>query len=265
MANHCMALVDYEKAFVTVKTSVLLNPLQRQGIDESYVRTLEDIYPGSAAILKLHIVEKFRQRKELDRETPSLLNNSVLRNLDWENLGININGKYPNSFRFADDIVLFSESCEELQKIIEDLHRKSRNVRLKMNMNTDLDNNLFNYQHCGMNHERHNYSSIVNSTAETRKNGNSQLLYYNAWEMRDSTARCKPLVKETMITCILFLTPENLDKKRKYDDSCKKSIDAKNLYSQLHDEMETSKEEMNSSLTKLVLELAQETGGEVLI
>ncbi|XP_068207564.1 uncharacterized protein [Palaemon carinicauda] len=55
------------------------------------------------------------------------------KNLDWENIGININGEYPNKLRFADDIVLFTELWGELQNMI-DLIRESRDVRLKMNI-----------------------------------------------------------------------------------------------------------------------------------
>ena len=41
------------------------------------------------------------------------------------------------------------------------------------------------------------------------------------------------------------------------------SLAIQNRYSQLHDEMEVGKEEMNSNLTKIILESAQEIGGKV--
>ncbi len=45
-----------------------------------------------------------------------------------------INGEYINNLRFADDIVLLSNSGEDLEKIISVLHRESLKVGLKMNM-----------------------------------------------------------------------------------------------------------------------------------
>lgn len=36
----------------------------------------------------------------------------------WENLGLQINSEYLSHLRFADDIVLLSESAEELQKLL---------------------------------------------------------------------------------------------------------------------------------------------------
>ncbi|XP_068201684.1 uncharacterized protein [Palaemon carinicauda] len=57
-----------------------------------------------------------------------------LKNLDWENVGININVEYLDNLSFSDDIVPFRESWMELQNVIEDLNRESKNVRLQMNM-----------------------------------------------------------------------------------------------------------------------------------
>ena len=39
----------------------------------------------------------------------------VLKDLEWEESGIQINGEYLNNIRFAYDIVLMNESTDELQ------------------------------------------------------------------------------------------------------------------------------------------------------
>ena len=50
-------------------------------------------------------------------------------NLEWEDARIKINGKYLNNLRFDVDIVLMSESTDELHQMILQLHSKpeSRN------------------------------------------------------------------------------------------------------------------------------------------
>lgn len=45
--------------------------------------------------------------------------------LAWENAGLLINGEYLSNFRFADDIVLLSESAEHLQKMLEEMQSES--------------------------------------------------------------------------------------------------------------------------------------------
>ncbi|XP_068209394.1 uncharacterized protein [Palaemon carinicauda] len=98
--------------------TTVMKVLQRQGIDESYVGTIEDIYTRSTAILKLHkdsrkllIVKGLRQGDSVSSKlfTACL---EYFKNLDRENVGININGKYLNNSGFADDIVLFCETWE---------------------------------------------------------------------------------------------------------------------------------------------------------
>ncbi|KAK8765934.1 hypothetical protein V5799_007282 [Amblyomma americanum] len=58
----------------------------------------------------------------------------VFRGLNWEQLGIRINGEYLNNLRFADDIALLSHSGGELQIMINELDRQSRSMGLKINM-----------------------------------------------------------------------------------------------------------------------------------
>lgn len=52
----------------------------------------------------------------------------------WTGTGININGMYLNHLRYADDIVILSESPSELQTMMEQLYHASLKVGLKMNM-----------------------------------------------------------------------------------------------------------------------------------
>jgi hypothetical protein len=42
--------------------------------------------------------------------------------------GININGSRLSNLRFADDIVLFSNSASELERLLEELHERSKAV-----------------------------------------------------------------------------------------------------------------------------------------
>ncbi|XP_068233570.1 uncharacterized protein [Palaemon carinicauda] len=128
-----MSYIDYDEAFDPVKTSAVMTVPQRQGIKESYVRTLEDIYTGSTAIHKLHehsekipIEEGVIKGYSISSKLFTSCLNEGFKNLDWENVGITINRKSLNNLRFTDDIIVFSESWKELRKMAEDLNRESR-------------------------------------------------------------------------------------------------------------------------------------------
>ncbi|XP_068231875.1 uncharacterized protein [Palaemon carinicauda] len=91
----------------------------------------------NTAILKLHngseniLIDKGARQE--DTITPKFCTD--FKNSDWENVGIYINGEYLDNMKFTDDIVPFSESRVELQKMIEDFNREQSNVGLKMIMN----------------------------------------------------------------------------------------------------------------------------------
>lgn len=59
----------------------------------------------------------------------------VFGDLNWEQLGIRVDGEHLSNLRFADDTaLLLSKSGNELQSMIHDLDRQSRTVGLKISM-----------------------------------------------------------------------------------------------------------------------------------
>lgn len=44
----------------------------------------------------------------------------VFRDLEWEEVGIRVNGKRLNNLKFADDIVLMGESRKEIEKMLSE-------------------------------------------------------------------------------------------------------------------------------------------------
>ena len=136
----CMAFIDYEKAFDSVQIPAVLGAIQQQGVEEVYCNILEDIYKDGTATIKLHTeTDKIPIKKGVrqgDTISPKLFTaclEEIFRKLEWEGKGIKIGDEHLNNLRFADDIVLLSESADELQQLINDLNRESLKVGLKMN------------------------------------------------------------------------------------------------------------------------------------
>ena len=51
----CVAFVDYEKAFDSIKTQAILTSLQEQGIEDVYIEILKDIlYSDSSVTVHMH-------------------------------------------------------------------------------------------------------------------------------------------------------------------------------------------------------------------
>ena len=136
----CLAFVDYEKAFDSVEQTAILNSMRKQGANEHIVRLLQNIYANGTAVIRLHKdTERIKIEKGVrqgDTISPKLFTaclEGIFRELNWENKGLNINGEFFNHLRFADDIVLISETAEDLQEMVSDLNKESLKVGLKMN------------------------------------------------------------------------------------------------------------------------------------
>ena len=72
-----------------------------------------------------------------DPVSPLLFNCSldeIFKKLNWENLGININGTFLNHLKFADDVALVAGSPEDLQKMLDDLYVESKRAGLEINL-----------------------------------------------------------------------------------------------------------------------------------
>ncbi|GBP27587.1 LINE-1 retrotransposable element ORF2 protein [Eumeta japonica] len=88
-----------------------------------YIRTLSTIYSGSTAQVKLEatgepfsIQRGVRQGNPISPKLFSAVLEMIFRNLQWECMGLNINGEKLNHLRFADDLILFSENSKVWKK-----------------------------------------------------------------------------------------------------------------------------------------------------
>ncbi|CAH2104114.1 unnamed protein product [Euphydryas editha] len=135
-----IAFVDYAKAFDSLDHKSIWESLQQQGIPDIYIRILKNIYSNSKARIQLEslgdefsIQRGVRQGDPLSPKLFSAVLEGIFRKLNWEEYGININGRKMHHLRFADDIVLFEENPEKLSCMINDLDEKSSKVGLQMN------------------------------------------------------------------------------------------------------------------------------------
>ena len=113
----CVASVDCEKAFDSVKTHAILTSLQEQGIEDVYIEILKDMYTDSSVTVHMHKEsEKIRIKgvvRKGDTISPKLFAatlESIFRRLNWENKSVKIDGEFLSNLRFSDDIFLCTET-----------------------------------------------------------------------------------------------------------------------------------------------------------
>jgi hypothetical protein len=138
----CLAFVDYEKAFDSIKTWAMLQSLQRCHIDYRYIEVLKCLYENATMSVRVQdqsteAIPLQRGVRQGDVISPKLFTNAMedaFKLLDWKGFGININGECITHLRFADDIVVMAKSLEELSTMLGGLNRVSQQVGLRMNM-----------------------------------------------------------------------------------------------------------------------------------
>lgn len=135
------SFVDYKKAFDSLEHKAIWEALRDQGVEEKYVRIIEEVYKTSTAKIRLDkkggridIKRGVRQGDPVSPKIFAAVLENIFRGLEWQQFGITINGNLISHLRFADDLILFSDSPKKLQTMISDLDIESKKAGLHMNM-----------------------------------------------------------------------------------------------------------------------------------
>lgn len=136
-----LTFIDYEKAFDSVEPKTVWTALRNQGIEEEYIHMLRNCYDGCSTKLvpfqRRVVVQIEKGVRQGDPISPNLFAavlEDVIKKCNWNDYGVNINGKQLNHLRFADDIVLITRTPTEASQMATELDRESQRVGLKMNI-----------------------------------------------------------------------------------------------------------------------------------
>ncbi len=135
-----LLFIDFHKAFDSVSHMYIWRALKNQGIPDKLIRIIKNIYEESKAYIKMdrtgEVFNIKRGVRQGDPLSPNMFNSvleEIVRNLKWEEMGIKINGEFLSHLRFADDVVIISDSISNLEKMGEEFIEKSREAGLIMN------------------------------------------------------------------------------------------------------------------------------------
>lgn len=127
-----MALIDFQKAFDTLEHWAIMESLANARIDSRY---LEIIYKNATCNIQLNNnmipINIERDIRQGDTESPNLFISTfedIFNRPDWQDKCILINGKGLNHLRYADDIVLASESGKTLKLMLKELEETAAKI-----------------------------------------------------------------------------------------------------------------------------------------
>ena len=137
----CLTFIDLKKAFDSVETEAVIEALGNQGVPTPYVSVLRELYSSFTTRIspfyKDIIIDVKRGVRQGDTISPKLFSASlenVMRRLNWEGMGVKVDGRQLNHLRFADDIVLTTPSISEAERMLADFDSVCGSVGLQLNL-----------------------------------------------------------------------------------------------------------------------------------
>ncbi len=137
-----VSFIDFFKCFDVINRDLLFFKLTEYGVDGKMYNTLKMMYTNTYSCVNINnkhtdwfkTENGCRQGDVLSPTAFSIIINDLLKELNTSNLGVKLDANLVLSvLAFADDIVLIAESAENLQKLIDIVHRWSAKWRFIVN------------------------------------------------------------------------------------------------------------------------------------
>ncbi|KAK6755827.1 hypothetical protein RB195_014298 [Necator americanus] len=107
----CLTFIDLKKAFDSIETEAVVEALDNQGVPTQYIK-------GDTISPKIF--------------TATLEN--AMRKLEWDDMGVKIDGRQLHHLRFADDIVLITPSISQAERMLTEFAETCGCIGLELNL-----------------------------------------------------------------------------------------------------------------------------------
>nr|CDJ93420.1 RNA-directed DNA polymerase (reverse transcriptase) domain containing protein [Haemonchus contortus] len=135
-----MTFIDYKKALIRVEPVKVWEALEEQGVERIYVDVLRECYSHCTTLFHPFyndvVVAVQKGVRQGDPISPNLFSaclEHVIRRCDWSNYGVNNDGVRLYHLRFADDIVLITETPEHASEMLHRLDEEGSHCGLTIN------------------------------------------------------------------------------------------------------------------------------------
>ncbi|KAE9413405.1 hypothetical protein Angca_006238, partial [Angiostrongylus cantonensis] len=137
----CPTFIDLQKASYSIETEAVMEALGSQGVPTQYVKSLRELYKNfttkiSPFYVELNIDVKngVRQGDIISSKLFTATLQNVMRILEWDNMGVKIDGRQLHHLRFADDIVLITLKINQAERMIADFDKACGKIGLRLNL-----------------------------------------------------------------------------------------------------------------------------------
>ncbi|KAE9416237.1 hypothetical protein Angca_003521, partial [Angiostrongylus cantonensis] len=137
----CLTFIDLEKAFDSIEIEAAMEALGSQGVPTQYIKILRELYKNFTTKISPFYndinVDVKRGARQGDTISPKLFKatlQNVMRTLEWDYMGVKIDGRQIHYFRFADDIVLITPDISQAERMLADIDKACGKIGLRLNL-----------------------------------------------------------------------------------------------------------------------------------
>ncbi|KAK6762466.1 hypothetical protein RB195_023259 [Necator americanus] len=137
----CLTFIDLKKAFDSVETEAVVEALDNQGVPTQYIKVLRELYSnfttGISPFYKNIISDVKRGIRQGDTISPKIFTatlENAMRKLEWDDMGVKVDGRQLPHLRFADDIVLITPSISQAERMLIEFDETCGCIGLQLNL-----------------------------------------------------------------------------------------------------------------------------------
>ncbi|KAK6735544.1 hypothetical protein RB195_018638 [Necator americanus] len=120
----CLTFIDLKNAFDSVETEAVMEALDNQGVPTQYIKVLRELYSnfttGILPFYKNIIIDVKR--------------GNAMRKLEWDDMGVKVDGRQLHHLRFADEIVLITPSISQEERMLTEFDETCGCNGLQLNL-----------------------------------------------------------------------------------------------------------------------------------
>ncbi|KAK6736236.1 hypothetical protein RB195_019111 [Necator americanus] len=121
----CLTFIDPKKALDSVETEAVVEALDNRGVPTQYMKVLRELYSnfttGISPFCKNVITDVKRGVRQGDTISLKIFTGileNARRKLEWDDMGVKIDGRQLHHLRFADNIVLITPSISQAERML---------------------------------------------------------------------------------------------------------------------------------------------------
>uniref|UniRef100_A0A0K0DMK9 Reverse transcriptase domain-containing protein n=1 Tax=Angiostrongylus cantonensis TaxID=6313 RepID=A0A0K0DMK9_ANGCA len=137
----CLTFIDLEKAFDSNEIEAVMEALGSQGVPTQYIKILRELYKNFTTKISpiynginVDVKGGVRQGDPISPKLFTATFQKVMRTLEWDNMGVKIDGRQIHHLRFADDIVLITPDISQAERMLADFDKACGKIGLRLNL-----------------------------------------------------------------------------------------------------------------------------------